>query len=72
MRGPVTASDTDSKRIKGRRAKEAGSVCSWKGKWKVGRAEGYEEVKGAGLGRRRSKTLAVERKVTRENVRRRR
>lgn len=67
----MTASDTDSKRLKGRRTKEAGSVCSWKGKWKAGRAEGYEEVKGAGLGRRRSKTLAVRRKVTRGNDRRR-
>lgn len=68
--GPVTASDTDSKGLKGRRTKEAGSVCSWKGKGKAGRAEGHEEVKGAGLGRRRSKTLAARRKVTRENDRR--
>lgn len=31
VRGPVTASDTDSKRLKGRRTKEVGSMCSWKG-----------------------------------------
>lgn len=46
-------------------------MCSWKGKWKAERAEGYEEVKGTGLGRRCSKTLAVKRTLTRENVRRR-
>lgn len=68
----MTASDTDSTRLKGRRRKEVGSMCSWKGEvesW--ANAEGYEKVKGTQLGRRRSKTLAVKRTVTRENVRRR-